>query len=283
MLQCINTLIKHINEESLECLSKLLTTVGEPLEQIVILSDQFSTIDNIITNYKALKISSRIRFMLQDLTDLRNNGWQSRRKATINPQKLDDIKLDIEMNGTEENAIINNYVETDDYNDINKHMTSSTLKDMPLRKNSEMNGGGVGLYRKISNDYVPLRKISSADSTPSRKISNTEHPPLRKISAIENLPNRKISYVENTPGRKLSRTESVNNSRQYKSSLPHIEPVPSIQNIEQSNINKLTDAEPQDEWSTTSTKKKGRQNLNNRVEKNQTKSKTTVIIFQLFI
>jgi translation initiation factor 4G len=42
-------------------------------------SDYFSEIEKIISNEQ---ISSRVRFLLQDLVDLRKNNWKPRREAT---------------------------------------------------------------------------------------------------------------------------------------------------------------------------------------------------------
>lgn len=268
MLQCIHILISFINEESLECLSKLLSTIGELIEQTENLSDQFAAIDNLIENYKTLKISNRIRFMLQDLRDLRKNNWQTRRKATVNPQKLDNIKIENNENGLDDSSKVNsnNCFETD--NDINLRNNFNTS----MHKTLESNGFP---QRKISNtDKTPLRKISTIESAPLRKISTIENAPLRKISANETIPLRKISNVENNmPYRKNSRVEHGNNSRMNKSSLQQNEQTLNSIDSEQKKLNQsgAGNTEPQDEWSTSS-KKKSRQQNGNKIGRNPSKA-----------
>ncbi|CDQ79228.1 unnamed protein product [Oncorhynchus mykiss] len=71
MHDCIVKLLKNHDEESLECLCRLLSTIGKDLdfEKAKPRMDQyFAQMDKII---KEKKTSSRIRFMLQDVLDLR--------------------------------------------------------------------------------------------------------------------------------------------------------------------------------------------------------------------
>ncbi|MDP2436198.1 MAG: hypothetical protein Q8P67_10680, partial [archaeon] len=71
-------------EENLETLSKLVTTVGKLLEADTrnqYPQDFASYFAQIETLSRDLRISSRIRFMLRDLIDLRRNEWVPRRAA----------------------------------------------------------------------------------------------------------------------------------------------------------------------------------------------------------
>ncbi|KAL3056935.1 hypothetical protein OYC64_007421 [Pagothenia borchgrevinki] len=79
MHDCIVKLLKNHNEESLECLCRLLSTIGKDLdfEKAKPRMDQyFNQMEKII---KDKKTSSRIRFMLQDVLDLRRSSWVPRR------------------------------------------------------------------------------------------------------------------------------------------------------------------------------------------------------------
>ncbi|GLD97747.1 hypothetical protein PINS_up006444 [Pythium insidiosum] len=90
MHQCVQRLFGDLeapDEESLECLCKLLTTIGQTLESAP--RDQAER--DFIQQYYALikqlsgdakRLSTRVRFMLQDLLDLRKNNWVARRKET---------------------------------------------------------------------------------------------------------------------------------------------------------------------------------------------------------
>ncbi|CAH1183097.1 unnamed protein product [Phaedon cochleariae] len=91
MMRCLANLLENKDEESLECLCKLLTTIGKELEsnKQVNLQPIFGPMRDIITK-KEHKVSSRIRFMLQDVLDLRHSKWVPRRQD-FNPKTIDQI------------------------------------------------------------------------------------------------------------------------------------------------------------------------------------------------
>ncbi|KAM4693285.1 eukaryotic translation initiation factor 4 gamma 1 isoform 2-T3 [Discoglossus pictus] len=96
MHDCVVKLLKNHDEESLECLCRLLSTIGKDLdfERAKPRMDQyFNQMDKII---KERKTSSRIRFMLQDLIDLRMCNWVPRR-GEQGPKTIDQIHKDAEM------------------------------------------------------------------------------------------------------------------------------------------------------------------------------------------
>ncbi|XP_076271494.1 eukaryotic translation initiation factor 4 gamma 1-like isoform X2 [Rhynchophorus ferrugineus] len=95
MKRCLQTLLENKDEESLECLCKLLTTVGKELENKNIdLSSIFDEMKKIADGKKS-KVSSRIKFMLQDVIDLRDSKWIPRRGDT-NPKTIDQIQKEAE-------------------------------------------------------------------------------------------------------------------------------------------------------------------------------------------
>ncbi|XP_068754257.1 eukaryotic translation initiation factor 4 gamma 1-like isoform X2 [Montipora capricornis] len=90
MHDCVVKLLKSNDEESFERLCKLLVTIGKDLdhEKAKPRVDQyFAHINKIIS---ARKTSSRVRFMMQDIVDLRSNGWVPRREDN-NPKTIDQI------------------------------------------------------------------------------------------------------------------------------------------------------------------------------------------------
>ncbi|KAK3531632.1 hypothetical protein QTP70_025819 [Hemibagrus guttatus] len=96
MHDCVVKLLKNHDEESLECLCRLLSTIGKDLdfEKARPRMDQyFNQMGKII---KERKTSSRIRFMLQDVIDLRRNNWVPRR-GDQGPKTLEQIHKDAEM------------------------------------------------------------------------------------------------------------------------------------------------------------------------------------------
>ncbi|KAL6472010.1 hypothetical protein MHYP_G00206600 [Metynnis hypsauchen] len=96
MHDCIVKLLKNHDEESLECLCRLLSTIGKDLdfEKAKPRMDQYFTqMEKII---KERKTSSRIRFMLQDVIDLRRNNWVPRR-GDQGPKTIEQIHKEAEM------------------------------------------------------------------------------------------------------------------------------------------------------------------------------------------
>ncbi|XP_037644080.1 eukaryotic translation initiation factor 4 gamma 1-like [Sebastes umbrosus] len=96
MYICIGELLKNHDEESLECLYMMLSTIGKDLdlEKAKPRMDQyFNQMDQII---KEKKTSSRISLMLQDVLDLRKSNWVPR-KGDQGPKTIDQIQKEAEM------------------------------------------------------------------------------------------------------------------------------------------------------------------------------------------
>ncbi|XP_066928112.1 eukaryotic translation initiation factor 4 gamma 3-like isoform X2 [Clytia hemisphaerica] len=105
MHECILKLIRVSKpdsmEDHLECLCKLLSTVGKQLdhEEAKPRMDQyFQQIEKII---EKKKISSRIKFALKDVIDLRANHWVPRRDEG-NPKTIDQIAREAQQKAKEE-------------------------------------------------------------------------------------------------------------------------------------------------------------------------------------
>ncbi|RLM73499.1 hypothetical protein C2845_PM15G16160 [Panicum miliaceum] len=96
MHECINKLLgeyQNPDEEDLEALCKLMSTIGEMIDHSrakVHMDFYFDLIQKLSEN---LKLSPRIRFMLEDVIDLRKNKWRQRRKVE-GPKKIDEIRRD---------------------------------------------------------------------------------------------------------------------------------------------------------------------------------------------
>lgn len=98
---CVMTLLSIRTEEKLECLCKLLQTVGQKMELKTHdeeydkkyyrdLTPHFQTMQQIASDKKQSKISSRVRFMLMDTIELRKNKWVPRRSDS-KPKKMGQI------------------------------------------------------------------------------------------------------------------------------------------------------------------------------------------------
>ncbi|XP_049884891.1 eukaryotic translation initiation factor 4 gamma 3-like isoform X2 [Pectinophora gossypiella] len=98
MVYCMNYLIDKLEEEKLECLCKLLTTIGEQVEREVKeqLDNIFKKMQDIVER-KSNKISSRVRFMIQDVIELRQRRWVSKSVVDSQPKMMDQIQKEAEQ------------------------------------------------------------------------------------------------------------------------------------------------------------------------------------------
>lgn len=101
MHECIKKLLKTTDEESLECLCRLVTTVGEQLDKETITTlatrgtaSGFVSLDDYFANMKEItgdkKISARVRFLMQDVIELRKLKWVKRREEA-GPKTIEQI------------------------------------------------------------------------------------------------------------------------------------------------------------------------------------------------
>lgn len=111
MHECVKKLLMTTDEESLECLCRLVTTVGLDLEaetQGRLAKGPQTGINDLAVYFKEMgklveqkKISSRVRFLMQDVIELRLNGWKKRREDA-GPKTLDQIHKQIEKEQLEQ-------------------------------------------------------------------------------------------------------------------------------------------------------------------------------------
>uniref|UniRef100_A0A8C5DFD8 MIF4G domain-containing protein n=1 Tax=Gouania willdenowi TaxID=441366 RepID=A0A8C5DFD8_GOUWI len=96
MHDCITKLLKNHDDQSLEVLCKLLSTIGKDLDvkkEKHRVDQCFQQMEKIV---KDRKTSSRIRFMMQDVLDLRTNNWVPRR-VIQGPKTIDQIREQAKM------------------------------------------------------------------------------------------------------------------------------------------------------------------------------------------
>ncbi|CAL1268469.1 unnamed protein product [Larinioides sclopetarius] len=112
MHECIKKLLSQGDEESLECLCRLLKTIGKELDDT---KPTKNSRDNQMDMYFAqMKMivdkrltSSRVRFMLQDVIDLKKNNWVPRRDEN-NPKTIDQIHKEAEREAREQQQVYQN-------------------------------------------------------------------------------------------------------------------------------------------------------------------------------
>lgn len=98
MNYCMIYLIDKAEEDKLECLCNLLTTIGKQIE-----SESNTQLDTIfkkmqhIVHRKSHNVSSRIRFMIQDVIDLRKRKWVVKNIVDIQPKMMNQIQKEAEQ------------------------------------------------------------------------------------------------------------------------------------------------------------------------------------------
>uniref|UniRef100_A0A3B4Y9W4 Eukaryotic translation initiation factor 4 gamma 3 n=1 Tax=Seriola lalandi dorsalis TaxID=1841481 RepID=A0A3B4Y9W4_SERLL len=134
MHDCVVKLLKNHDEESLECLCRLLTTIGKDLdfEKAKPRMDQyFNQMEKIV---KERKTSSRIRFMLQDIIDLRLHNWVSRR-ADQGPKTIEQIHKEAKIEEQEEQRKVHQQLLSKD-SKRRPGQREETWNTVPMTKNS---------------------------------------------------------------------------------------------------------------------------------------------------
>uniref|UniRef100_A0A3Q3B1S4 Eukaryotic translation initiation factor 4 gamma, 3a n=1 Tax=Kryptolebias marmoratus TaxID=37003 RepID=A0A3Q3B1S4_KRYMA len=135
MHDCVVKLLKNHDEESLECLCRLLTTIGKDLdfEKAKPRMDQyFNQMEKIV---KERKTSSRIRFMLQDVIDLRLHNWVSRR-ADQGPKTIEQIHKEAKIEEQEEQRKVHQQLLSKDSKRRPGQSCKETWNTVPMTKNS---------------------------------------------------------------------------------------------------------------------------------------------------
>lgn len=141
MHECIKKLLTDMDnpsEEDIESLCKLITTVGESLDHPSaklrhMMEEYFDKIRNLTTN---IKLASRLKFMLQDLLDLRANKWMTRKKSK-EAKTLATVRAET----------LNQDIQPDSPNKMKRSGSREALKDVTR-------GKGTGLHRSASDSHM---------------------------------------------------------------------------------------------------------------------------------
>ncbi|XP_049319894.1 titin-like [Astyanax mexicanus] len=175
---CFAKLLKDEAEESLECLSKLLSTVGKDADEKdkTRMDHYFTEIEEIV---RARKTSSRIRFMLQDLLDMRRNKWVPRR-ADLGPKTIDQIHKEaaLEENGSQNKVQqqLRSY----------KDWTCGPINICPSKTISKMEK--IELRPTVRQEEVPVSSDTLEDSEKTMKETPRETPEEAPKEIFEEAP-----------------------------------------------------------------------------------------------
>ncbi|KAG1949716.1 eukaryotic translation initiation factor 4 gamma 3 isoform X2 [Pimephales promelas] len=176
MHDCVVKLLKNHDDESLECLCRLLTTIGKDLdfEKAKPRMDQyFNQMEKIV---KERKTSSRIRFMVQDVIDLRLHNWVSRR-ADQGPKTIEQIHKEAKLEEQEEQR------------KVHQQLLSKDIKRRPDQREQRS-------QREETWNTVPTTKNS-------RTIDPAKIPKISKPQIDEKIqlgPRAQINWIKGSSG-----------------------------------------------------------------------------------
>jgi len=166
MQRCIKDLLAEGYEESLECLCKLLTTIGKDLEsKNQDLSEYFTKMKEI--SQKRGEISSRVRFMLRDVIDLRQGKWIPRRSDS-NPKTMDQIQKEAEKETLDQQILLNSAPQAPRQQDDR----ASSRKNRGGGGMSEDGWNTVGMSGRPSRYTVDTTKLKAAKDEPELRLGN---------------------------------------------------------------------------------------------------------------
>lgn len=175
---------KDPSEDSLENLTQLVNTVGARLETTdknrAVLNFVFDNIQTILDN---CKLSSRIKFMLMDLQDLRSAKWKSA-KEEAGPKTIQEIHNDAEIKKLEDEKAAAERRRKNKSNDS--------------RSNSSRGGSSWGNQSKKSEPRAPTKDSRGFTSVQSSR-SQSNRPNNASEQAASHL----------SPRENSKRTESI--------------------------------------------------------------------------
>lgn len=209
MHDCVVKLLKNHDEESLECLCRLLTTIGKDLdfEKAKPRMDQyFNQMEKIV---KERKTSSRIRFMLQDVIDLRLHNWVSRR-ADQGPKTIEQIHKEAKIEEQEEQRKVHQQLLS---KDSKRRTDPREQRDQRMQRDETWN-------------TVPMTKNS-------RTIDPSKIPKISKPQMDEKIqlgPRAQVTWVKGSSGgAKASDSEMSRPSSSTLNRYSALQPIPTAQ------------------------------------------------------
>ncbi|XP_053379539.1 eukaryotic translation initiation factor 4 gamma 1-like [Mercenaria mercenaria] len=159
MHDCVFKLLRTKDPENLECLCRLLTTIGKELDvdKAKPRMDQYFQQMGKIVNEK--KTSSRVRFMLQDVMDLRTNKWVPRR-VDNNPKTIDQIHKEVAQEA-QEKALLSQQ------NQMQQRAQRGGRRGGP----PDQRGGGADGWNTVVGNRTPLKSVDRSIDPSKMKLS----------------------------------------------------------------------------------------------------------------
>eukprot|EP00547_Thalassionema_nitzschioides_P016573 CAMPEP_0194244306 /NCGR_PEP_ID=MMETSP0158-20130606/10948_1 /TAXON_ID=33649 /ORGANISM="Thalassionema nitzschioides, Strain L26-B" /LENGTH=745 /DNA_ID=CAMNT_0038979751 /DNA_START=99 /DNA_END=2334 /DNA_ORIENTATION=+ len=171
MLFCLKKCLEECEEEKVECFTKLMTTVGYPLEQqstILAQTGKDNAKKELDDCWKQVhdlssgkKVSNRLKFMLQDLVEMRDKGWVKRREEET-AKTLDQIHRDVER---EEKQAQSSRRQSSSSRNLRRSTSMSTQQKQQV----DQDGFTAVMERPRSSNNLNSLTRSQSDATANKK------------------------------------------------------------------------------------------------------------------
>jgi len=170
MNDCIERLLKiESDEENIECLCRLLTTIGKELDKAsnaAKMKSYFDRLEGIAKNRDS--ITARIRFMILGIIELRKNAWVPRRKDNA-LRRIEEIRAEIK----------------DDRLKLEAQIAANQANERNMRNQSGQRGATRG-----SGGYAGKSSMDSENYNRAQKNTNTNINMVKKITEVKSITNR---------------------------------------------------------------------------------------------
>lgn len=200
ILHCLRDQSKNVvdpSEDALENLAQLIKTVGPRFETSdrnkAALNMIYDNIQQILDN---CKISSRIRFMLMDLQDLRKSNWKSI-KSEAGPKTIKEIHNEAELKRIEDSRALaekrrqnksgynsGNYNSGDSRSNSTRGGSSWGNRKEP-RAPTKDSRGFTSVSRSQSNRPVPEQSASTSTMSPRENSKRTDSMASNIFAALD--------------------------------------------------------------------------------------------------
>ncbi|RWS03662.1 eukaryotic translation initiation factor 4 gamma 2-like protein, partial [Dinothrombium tinctorium] len=238
---CIHQLCKKKVDESLqnkaedlECLCQIMKTIGRLLdtEKAKPRMDQY--FDRMSRYATSTELPSRIRFMLQDVLELRENKWVPRRvQREQNPKTINQIReeaaKDYGLNMHYPNAILQGYNSPfNNYASVNTHL-SKGMRSQHFNQHSMPSGTLPGqrllddYYASPLQNYVPVNMVGhvpvNAESMRNQYFSSRRLNPLGHQGPLQQPPPAPSPpHVINSVNNHVGQVPNIHNYSLYRGS-----------------------------------------------------------------
>ncbi|XP_062227433.1 eukaryotic translation initiation factor 4G-like [Phragmites australis] len=249
MHECINKLLgeyQNPDEEDLEALCKLMSTIGEMIDHPrskVHMDFYFDLIQKLSENST---LSSRIRFMLEDVIDLRKNKWRQRRKVE-GPKKIEEVRRDAAKQKLVQST---RFGSSPNYNSsvtcINSGLRPGPPSDNSMRGSSALTSRGSSQVRTYGSQNVNL----DARYQPSNRASPVPLHQRRADKSIHLGPQGNLGRGMSLRGKPPVLPEVPLNSRHGQTSQNSREGSSTGAASNRTNLKASTDAPTNQSWGT---------------------------------